>query len=443
MQQYKTKNTNKKETNIETIKDISNKMSQDIKNDINEKWFHFYEWIDNIDMIKNLNLDFVSFLSKLIIPAWIVTMIIVIASYIINFNTWLWTFFTSAFYMDLFNFSLFWLIPIYTIMVLVLMYKTITKSLKLYKSNYAVFTDEYINVGWKIVKYSEYDSLLANDISKLGDTFKEPLLERSEVTERTSGALSWIKDWYSIMLESAWKFFWFFFDNKFLPGKDIRFALIMFFLVLIGVVFMTVSGVLVFIVWFILLAITSIITSLTNKGILKVLWNKTVAINDQFKLLDSISLNINKKKDSIKDFSKEALGENWTKSTSTELMNSLKGFNKDVKSSTEELTKLKSLIDNSEYSNIFNNEKYSIWVKKNLLSWMKDIYNLLVNQIDNFNKKIEDTDKKISNENDTNISTQLWIIKTNMLNEISELSVQKDQLENYIKAMESSLNTNK
>lgn len=55
---------------------------ENIKSDINEKGFHMYEWIDNADMVKNLQLDFVSFLSKLSIPVAILVFITAIVAYL-------------------------------------------------------------------------------------------------------------------------------------------------------------------------------------------------------------------------------------------------------------------------------------------------------------------------------------------------------------------------
>lgn len=55
---------------------------ENIKNDIHEKGFHMYEWIDNADMVKNLQLDFVSFLSKLSIPVAILVFITSIVAYL-------------------------------------------------------------------------------------------------------------------------------------------------------------------------------------------------------------------------------------------------------------------------------------------------------------------------------------------------------------------------
>lgn len=415
---------------------------ENIKNDIHEKGFHMYEWIDNADMVKNLQLDFVSFLSKLSIPVAILVFITSIVAYLSALgwpdSTFLLPFFTKLFYTHILQWSMWILWPTYAIMLIVLLWKALTKSIKLWRGNFAVFTDDHINVWGKIVKYENYDSELSEEVDGIGKMFNEDFMKESDVSSKTSNAWLSIVDWFKEMFSGIGSFMKMLWDG-WTSSSDIKVMIVVWLLSILAGLFVTISGGVMFLGWMLMLLLVSFPTAFINKMILKMRGNTSVKLNDNFLELDNISDRINKKSVEIKGFTKDASSEDWSDGLSLKMSESLKNFNADVKLSTESLAKLLKTIEWSEYEDIFNHSKYSTWVKKNLLKTINDMISLIGSQKRKLFNKIDEATKKIATSDNKPLTTQLETIEVSLRKDYETLESQEKQLQAYSSAIESNL----
>ena len=132
----KTREKNSEKNDLETNHFFS--IPENIRKDINNKWFFLYEWIWTQDVKLSIERDFL----KSINTFWVPLVLLFIIPGAISYFIW-WTFFL------LYSFWFLWIINIVFVIFLILI--SINRSLILGKNAYILLTTTHISIGIHIL----------------------------------------------------------------------------------------------------------------------------------------------------------------------------------------------------------------------------------------------------------------------------------------------------
>lgn len=352
-----------------------------ILQEINEKWFFLYEWIDEKEVKKTIEIDF---LEKLIFfwPIWFFIMLFL------------------AFVLNIYTSIIF--LAIFTILVIFyLLFLSISRAFLASKINFLILTTKYFSINRKIWEIKENKIFLENELLEKSKIFEENLFDISNLEKKKKE----IKDKYTFWIlnklknkEKDW-IYWeknkgifsnFDLDDLYIL-KNIKFSkdnqniiLIILWLLIIFVFTMSI----LYIFWIALVLIIWLLTSAINKKILILKWDKVLKINKHFENIENLSKNIKNEKNNLEILLKEAINNEWKDWLLLKINSWIENINKNTEKSINENLKFFDILKNSEFDEIFDYNIYNSWLKKQIKEPIKWIISLLEKNVEIINNEI-------------------------------------------------------
>ena len=404
----KTKKNEEENNDLETNHYFS--IPKEIKSEIDKKWFYLYEWIGSKDIKNSLERDFLKFLRFLWIPIAVILIIPTLVMYFfVSYNIYLY---------------FFWVIILVNIIFFIfLSILSIKRSKNLKDNAYVLLTDTHISVNWKIQKNWEISKETITEINKISKLFEEKIFEKSNIENSKNNLMKHTKDkllgWYSYIWRIA--------SRK--SGRNtMQFVL----LLMILYTMYLVSMAWIYIIWIFFVSIFWVITSFVNKKILLISGHKVTKINDDFDYIDEYSKLLNTEKDSVLKLINQAIDNDWKDSLLTKISKKLEWVNKFANLSINKNIELKKNIQNSKYNEMFNFNKYNIWIKNQILIPLEDIKKLLDINLEKLIKQYEEVKIQISESQDSSKKGALEVSEKRLEMRISEMKKHIEKMNLYI-----------
>ena len=371
-----------------------------VQEDIEERGFHLYTWIDPQEVRLSVERDFLKILKYAWIPLWVIAII-----------AWFLT--VIGFFIVIF-FGVF-------LMMLYLLILSIRRSKLLTKSSFVVLTNSSISLWGKIVPLSEVGTL-KKDIQKVSNTFEEDLFGESQL-KKSRGHL--MRD----LMEQLFWGYKLILDNGFIRSRDAEKAII--FLFLLYTTYLVIMSIVYFFGVLFLWIFWKIIVFINTKYLLWK-WEKVIHINTLFWEIDILSENLKEERYHLKSALKEAYDNDWKDGLLLEIHKNISFI---WKLSEEILTKLRLLrknIDESQYKEMFSFEVFHRWTKKQIEDPLSDILKLLEKNRDILTQVIEEISTQIEETDKIEYKGTLKLQRT-------RVELQRKEILQYIPILEASL----
>lgn len=383
---------------------------ENIQNNINDRWFHLYEWIWSQDVKASIERDFLKYIKKLwvifavllIIPSAILFMAKDITLFIIFFVWFLW----------IINF----------IFILILTILAIKRSSILRKNAYVLITDTSISINWKIEKLNNYNINNDNKILKISELFEEELFKESNI-EKTK------KSFFKQVMDNIWEWYSFIFRIWKWNNKN-SWQLVLLLLALYTVYALSLW--LIYFVWIIFVWFFGNILSAINKKILLIKWHKITSINKHFEDIDTYSKSLVKEKNELTTLLNNAISNDWKDWLLTHINTWLENINQNADKSINTNIKLKEEINNSEYKEMFNFSIYNSWIKRQILTPLEQISELLSKNLNILSNRKQSIEKQILETTDPSLKWPLVASKTRVEMKIVEIQKHLEKINIYI-----------
>lgn len=369
-----------------------------ILDEVNEKWFYVYEWINEKEVKTSIELSFL----KAIAIFWPIWVAFTVFSF---FAAWLFWATLSIVFLSL-------LVLLYTIIL------SISRTIKASKINHLVITNKYFSINRKIWKIEDdHFMYLDKESEEIWKKFWENLFFESKFLQEKDSAMKNIK----VMLSKGFNFI-----NEFpsSSGKsDIRIYLYLiywsFVLVMWLIYFLGIFSAII--VW--------IFLNFLIKRYLILKWNLVLSINEHFKDLEKFSTNLKQEKDSLEKNLKEASKNEWKDWLLLKINSWIEEVNKNAEKSMKENKELVDLMKNSKYDEIFDYNLYNSWIKKQIIIPIKWIIDLLKTNVILIELEIENNKDTEKNTNDEKLKWHIKVANTRLL-------IKKEQIEKQLKTMQ-------
>ena len=400
----KTKTINKKENDLETNHSFS--IPENIKKDINEKWFHLYNWIWEQDVKQSIERDFLKLITKL----WtFFSLILIIPSIILLY--------IKAYIA--FNFYFFWILWIINIFLIIyLTILAIKRSSILRKNSQILITDTAISINWRINKLNKF--LYDLDLIKIWDLFEEDLFKKSNIVKTKRKFIDkvteQITNWYS-KIWSMWRW-----------RNWIQFIILLWALYSIYAL----SLWFIYLFWIFFIWIFWNILSIINKKLLLISGQEITTINDKFENIDKYSKKLVKEKKSLSSLLTNAINNDWKDSLLTKINSWIEDINNNASSAVNISIKLKKKIKESKYKEMFNFSIYNSWIKKQILVPLEQINDLLQKNLEKLKENKRNIEKQILETKDQSLQAPLVASKTRTIMRIEDVEKHINVIKVYI-----------
>ncbi len=362
---------------------------------INERWFYLYNWIWEQDVKQSIERDFLKLIEKL---GAFFSMVLLIPSIILIY--------AQAY--SIFNMYFFWVLWIINIFLIIyLVWLAIKRSSILRKNSQVLITDSSILINWRINKLNKF--IYDIDLKKIWNLFEENLFKESNILKTKNKFIDHvklqIKYWYS----RIWKIWrW---KNA---AKAILFLWALYSIYVLSLWF-------IYLFWIFFIWIFWNILSFINKQILLVTGHKITVINNQFENIYNNSLELNKEKKNLSTLLSQAMKSDWKDSLLTKINSWIKNINEEAEDAIKSSIKLKKEIKDSKYKNMFNFSIYNSRIKKQIYTPLKQISDLLQNNLDKLKQNKINIEKQILNTNDKSLQWPLVASKTRTIMRIKDV----------------------
>lgn len=399
---------NKKEKTTFTIPSF-------IKNDINEKWFYMYQYISSDEVKTSIQRDFLKIIDKF----WVILSLLIIipAAFLVLIEN-----------IFVFHFIFFTIIFLNLLFIPYLLFLGIKRSNILRNNAYITITTTHISIDWQIIKIGEkIPEKLLKSITKTENIFEEKLFQESHITKSKDNlfqnVIEQIKKWYK-------KIF------SILSWRSSRNSLQ---LILVLTVIYTVYNIVLFFIYIIqifVIYIFWIVLNYISKKILIKAGHEIIIINDLFEKIDKNSKELIIEKESLSKKLKEALDNDWKDALLLKINNLLEKINKNAINSTNSNIKLKECIKDSKYKEMFEFNIYNSWIKKQLITPLTEIKDLLQKNLDKLILNKENIEKQIINTMDESLKWPLKLTKQRSIMRIEELKNNIASIQEYINKLQ-------
>lgn len=383
---------------------------ENIKNDINEKWFHLYKWIWEDDIKQSIERDFLSSIKTI----WPVSAVILLLPTILII-------YSSSSYVAGFWYFVSLLIIINVFLLIYLTILAIARSNTLRKNAYVLLTDSSISVNWNIRKISEFNSEDV-EIKKISNTFEEEIFKESNIKNT--------KQWFiKQVFEQLWK--WYQMIFKLWDSRNRN----SFQIILIWILLYTIYALslwMIYFIWIFFIWIFWNILSIVNKNLLLISWHKITKINSNFEDIDSNSNALIIEKDNLWVLLNEAKKNDWKDSLLLKINEWIKNINENAWSAVDTSINLKKIIESSKYNEMFNFSIYNSWIKKQILVPLLQIVELLEKNLNILKEQNEAIWEQIKNTPDPSLSWPLLASKTRIEMRIVEIEKHIGGISGYI-----------
>jgi len=349
---------------------------QNIKKDINDRWFHLYKWISPDEVKLSIERDFLWVLKFIWIPLAIIS---VLAWFISGLNM-------VVFFMTIFL----WVF----VMFIYLLFLSINRSRLLSKSAFVVMTDSSISLWWKIHKLSDI-SWMKKDLKQVWETFEEDLFGESWLHESkkwlTQDVVEQLFGWYKAIFSMT--------ENRTFIRSDRDSAGWMLLIIALYTAYIAIMACVYFIGVLFLFLLWKLITKLNTWYLLK-RWASVIKINTLFWDIDISSDEIQWKKQALKTLLLRARENDWKDWLLLDINAWIESINDSAQNTVVQVLELKNAITSSRYSDMFRFEIYNNWIKKQISTPLKEILSLLESSRDtllltkdNIAEQIQETEK--------------------------------------------------
>lgn len=385
---------------------------ENIQNTINDRWFYMYQWIWANDVKASIERDFLKYIEKY----WtIIAVLFVIPCALLFFawNTILFIFFVIWF-----------LLIINFIFIFILWILAIKRSSILRKNAYVLLTDSSVSLNWKIEKFKNNKLInWDNKIQEITNLFEEEIFKESNI-EKT-------KKWFlKQVMDSFWKWYSTIFRLWKNSNSKNSWQLILVLIALYTVYALSLG--IIYFFWIFFIWIFWIILNIINKKILLISGHKITSINQNFEYIDEYSNKLIIEKDNLWIQLKEAINNDWKDWLLTKINSWLENINKYADNSIKTNLKLKQEIIDSQYKDMFNFSIYNWWIKKQILTPLVQIFELLEKNLNILNENKISITRQIKDTTDPSLSGPLVASKTRIEMKIEELEKHKSMIKIYI-----------
>lgn len=384
---------------------------EEIKKEINNKWFYVYNWIWNQDVKHSIQRDFLKTIWSTAIQ--VLSAIFIFISAIIWYSSWT---IISLFFL--------WGLAITIILFIIyLSFLSIKRSNDLRKNWYVVLTNTHSSINWNIVKLTDNKVILDKKQNKISDLYEEKLFWKSWLKESKKSLFKdivstlWV--WFKKIL-SIWSG-----RNSKNSGQIIIILLALYLLYILSIW-------IIYLIWIFFVWIFSIFISIINKKILLASWHEVTIIQNHFEEIDNSSRNLIKQKTHLSWLLNEAMKNDWRDSLLIKINKDLENINKSAEISIKESLSLKDEIKTSKYNEIFDFSIYNSWIKKEVKTPLIEIRELLELNLNKLKSNLIDIDKKLENTSDPSMSWPLQASKTRTNMRIEEISKHISAMNLYI-----------
>lgn len=355
----KTKNNYTEKNDLETNHFSS--IPIEIQEIINERWFYLYNWIWINDVKWSIERDFLKIINKFGLAL----------SLILIFPSLLFTVFWSISF--LITYIIFFVITINFFIISYLIIIWIKRSVLLSQNAYILLTDSSFSLNWNINKLKNNKVQLDKKILSIEKLFEEKLFRESNIPKTKekflNQAILQFTWWFKKIIDLSSK--WSRINNSWKESQKLILLLLWLYIIYI------LSLLLIYFVAIFFIAIFLFILSVINKMVLSFKWHKVTNINSKFEQIYKDSIRLNKEKEELLLLLKDAINNNWKDSLLTKINLWIKEVNKYALNSVDSSLKLKEEITSSKYKEMFNFSIYNSWIKKQIISPLEQIKDLL------------------------------------------------------------------
>jgi len=383
----KTRKITQEKNDLETNHSFS--IPKKIQEKINERWFAIYNWIWEQDVKQSIERDFLKVLNSLwIIGAFILIVPTIILLYMQEPGAYL--FFWMA------------LLGINTLFFIYLSFLAIRRSSILRKNSQILITDKAVSINWKIKAIKENRIYSNQNLNHIANLFEEPLFWESNIAKSkkwfTKEVMDKLTSGYGKILRMwSWR-----------SKNSWQLVIVLLWLYTAYVL----SLWLIYFVWIIFIWIFWNILTYINKQILLSTGHEITTINNHFENIDKYSARLIKEKEILSNLLNKAKKNDWKDSLLLEINSWIKKINKNASLAVNNSLELKQKIQKSRYKKMFNFNIYNSWIKKQILTPLEQIKDLLNTNL----LKLEETLKQITIQiKETTDSSLSWPLTANKL----------------------------
>ena len=394
-------------TRIQNTQQPIQKNTEIIEKNVSERGFHLYEWISPDELRMTLDNDYLSTVRVASIPLAIIAGIFGFIGFAGGiFGTIL---------------AVLWVLGIfYALVFLILFLRFIGKSYLYTRWANVVITDNHYIQWGKILEKNDIENI-RNSFTRYEKAFHEKFLEASKLAEKKElekkelfDNLKDIAMGGGKILQNVWR------------SRDSGGIVIV--ILVVGFLYSLMMAWVYFIGMFFIAIFGRILAWLVHKYLLMIS-NTEHTIQTLFSEIDESAQKLENEKNTsinlLDDASRNAWQENLLGkiNKSTELLGKIAG------DATDDTVKLRNILENSKYKDIFNFVKYGNWVKKQILDPIESILLLLQKNHDTIEKTIISLDAQISETSDPSLQKPLELQK-------ERLHLQKEDFERVMGMLE-------
>lgn len=382
------------------------KIPEEVQKEVDEKWFFVYQWIDDKEVKKSIELDFLSKMLWLW-PLWIIIMVLL-----------------SSFW---FIWETIWFLVIFSVFLIIyLLFLSIFRTIRASKISFLVITNNYYSINQKVWEIINWKIFLDRETLKISDVFEEDLFRENLLDylkkELENKYSLWIDRYLNFNEDYDYWLFWF-------RSKEFRQAMIIITLCLIAFV---ITMTFIYFFWIFLVLLFGTFTAFLNKHYLIWKGHLVILLNEYFKDLEKNSKKLKAWEEFLKKNLKEASQNNWQDWLLTKINSWITEVNKNAKLAMKTNLELVDLLKNSEYDKIFDYWCYNSWLKNRIISPIRWVIEMLQENIFRIKQEIKNSEETIKNTNDEKLKWNIKLAK-------SRLEMREKEIEKHIIVMKSYL----
>ncbi len=382
------------------------KIPEEVQKEVDERWFFVYQWIDDKEVKKSIELDFLSKMLWLW-PLWLTIMVILAFSGLISTTIWFLVVFSA-------------------LLIIYLLFLSIFRAIRASKISFLVITNNYYSINQKVWEITDWKIFLDRETLKISDVFEEDLFRENLLDylkkELQNKYSLWINRYLNFNEDYDYWLFWF-------RSKEFRQAMIIITLCLIA---FAISMAFIYFFWIFLVLLFGTFTAFLNKHYLIWKGHLVILLNEYFKDLEKNSKKIKDLEEFLKKNLKEASKNNWQDWLLTKINSQITDVNKNIKLAMKTNLELIDLLKNSEYDKIFDYWRYNSWLKNRVISPIKWIIEMLQENIFRISQEIKNSEETMQNASDEKLKQNIKVAK-------SRLEMRKKEIEKHIIIMKSYL----
>ena len=396
---------------------LSDKLSiypEKVQKEVALKWFYLYEWISPRDVKNSIQGTFLNILKIIWKP---------LAVFVIWITAVL--FFIESLYT--FQFFSLTILAVSSLIVFMLSFISIFRSLKMIKNSYVVVTDSSIMVDSKITKHENVWSIKSS-LHHVAEIFNERLFYESKLPSinswLTKEVLSEALWWFKSITSKIW--------GSWYSSRNSWNAIILVLWLYIAYLF---------VMWFVYLAWVAFVwllwmlVMILNKFILLAVGHKITVINDLFTTIDDESKTLEMNKNEIKTLLKQASDNDWKDSLLLKINSQIEVINSNAVSAIDTSLKLKKQIEESKYKTMFNFQIFNSWIKKQIYEPLEEIKYLLEINLNKIKISIKNIDAQILVIDKPSHKWTLELQKKRINSQIIQLSDNINNIDKYLKKL--------